>query len=94
MWEYTVLNIAGYVIQIYYWVMIAAIFVTWVPAVHQSKIGEWLLRLTDPYFGIFRRFIPPLGVLDISPLIAIFVYRYLTGFALNGLQTVLGWIHP
>lgn len=93
MWEFTVLRIANYLVQIYYWLMIAAVFATWVPAIHQTKIGQLLLRVTEPFFAIFRRFIPPLGFIDLSPLIALFVYRILTNFALYGLQTLLNMIH-
>jgi len=93
MWEFTVLRIAGYLVQAYYWIMIAAIFSTWIPAVQQSKVGVFLVRLTAPYFNIFRRFIPPLGMIDITPLIALFVFRFLASFALNGLQTILNLVH-
>lgn len=93
MWELTVLQIGSYLVQIYYWLMIAAIFATWIPAIQQTKIGQLLSRLTEPFFAVFRRFIPPLGFIDLSPLIALFVYRIGTNFALRGLQTVLGMIH-
>lgn len=94
MLEYTLLTIISYIIRIYYWLMIAAIFATWIPAVHQSRIGEWLRRLTDPFFGIFRRFIPPIGFIDISPIVAIFVYGFLTRFALQGIAALFTWFQP
>jgi len=34
-------------------------------------IMEILYRLTEPVLGFFRRFLPPMGGLDLSPLIAI-----------------------
>ena len=92
MWEFTVLRIAAYLVQAYYWIMIAAIFSTWIPAVQHSKVGLVLVRLTDPYFNLFRRFIPPLGMIDITPLIALFVFQFLSRFALSGLQTILNLI--
>jgi len=34
-------------------------------------VMEILYRLTEPVLGFFRRFLPPMGGLDLSPLIAI-----------------------
>jgi uncharacterized protein YggT (Ycf19 family) len=33
----------------------------------------FLRDVCEPYLGLFRRFIPPLGPLDISPIVAILV---------------------
>jgi YggT family protein len=34
---------------------------------------NFLRDVAEPYLRIFRRFIPPLGMFDLTPLIAIFV---------------------
>jgi len=36
-------------------------------------ILDFLRDVTEPYLSIFRRFIPPLGPLDLSPMVAIIV---------------------
>jgi YggT family protein len=33
----------------------------------------FLRDVCEPYLGIFRKFIPPLGMIDFSPMIAIFL---------------------
>ena len=38
-----------------------------------SAILGFLRDVCEPYLRIFRRFIPPLGPLDLSPIVAIFV---------------------
>jgi YggT family protein len=48
---------------------------------------DW--KLVDPYFTIFRRFIPPIGVIDISVFIGLIAYRYIGGFALEGLHQLV-----
>ncbi|WP_347178056.1 YggT family protein [Sporosarcina thermotolerans] len=50
---------------------------SWVPASRETKFGILLSRITEPYLAFFRRFIPPLGMIDISPIVAIFVLNYL-----------------
>ena len=37
-----------------------------------DAVMTFLRDVSEPYLRIFRRFIPPIGPLDISPMIAIF----------------------
>jgi len=87
-----ILQIGQYAFEIYYWLILITIFGSWFPQFQSTKIGIWISKLVEPYLGIFRRFIPPLGPIDISPIVAIFVFRYLTGFALEGLRQSLNVI--
>ena len=34
---------------------------------------DFLRQVCEPYLGLFRRFIPPLGAIDLSPLVGILV---------------------
>jgi uncharacterized protein YggT (Ycf19 family) len=36
-------------------------------------ILDFLRQVCEPYLGIFRRFIPPIGPLDLSPIVGILV---------------------
>ena len=36
-------------------------------------ILDFLRQVCEPYLSIFRRFIPPLGAVDLSPIVAILV---------------------
>jgi YggT family protein len=40
-----------------------------------SAVLGFLRDVCEPYLGFFRRFIPPLGPIDLSPIIAIIVLR-------------------
>jgi uncharacterized protein YggT (Ycf19 family) len=40
-----------------------------------NALLSFLRDVCEPYLSIFRRFIPPLGPLDLSPVIAIFVLQ-------------------
>jgi YggT family protein len=40
-----------------------------------NAVLGFLRDVCDPYLSIFRRFIPPLGPLDLSPVIAIFLLQ-------------------
>ncbi|MDR4945374.1 YggT family protein [Neobacillus cucumis] len=88
----TILQFGQYVFDAYYWLILISIFGSWFPQFHSSKIGNWISKIVEPYLGFFRRFIPPLGPIDFSPIIAIFVFRYISGFALEGLRQSLNVI--
>ena len=38
--------------------------------------------MCEPYLSIFRRFIPPIGPIDISPIVAILFLQFVVGFLL------------
>ena len=40
------------------------------------QFGRVLASLCEPYLEPFRRIIPPLGMIDISPIVAIFVLKF------------------
>ena len=59
-------------INIYSFVLIASILMSWLPNAKESAFGQMLSKVTDPYLDIFRKIIPPFGMIDFSPIIAIF----------------------
>jgi uncharacterized protein YggT (Ycf19 family) len=64
--------------RIYTFVIIAYVLLSWVPNARDSFIGEILGKLVEPYLAPFRRLIPPIGgMLDISPIIAIFALQFI-----------------
>jgi uncharacterized protein YggT (Ycf19 family) len=43
----------------------------------------FLRDVCEPYLSIFRRFIPTIGPLDLSPVVAIFVLQLVGGLVVN-----------
>ncbi|MEK5071212.1 YggT family protein [Sporosarcina sp. FSL K6-1508] len=80
-------GIAG-AIQIYSILLIIYILMSWVPASRETKFGKILEKIAEPYLGFFRKFIPPLGMIDISPIVGIFALRLIT----NGVAAVFNMI--
>ncbi|MBJ8109218.1 YggT family protein [Bacillus cereus group sp. N6] len=83
----TVLNVLITAIEIYSLALIIYILLSWFPGAKESTFGEILARICEPYLEPFRRFIPPLGMIDISPLVAIFTLK----FAKNGLISIFNY---
>ncbi|MEB5760739.1 YggT family protein [Staphylococcus haemolyticus] len=69
----TIFNFIIFLVQIYYFGMIIYFFTSWVPNIRESKFGEILGKLYEPFLEPFRRIIPPIGMIDISSLVALFV---------------------
>ena len=46
----------------------------------------FLRDVSEPYLGLFRRFIPPLGPIDISPIIAILVLQIVGGIIIGAIR--------
>ncbi len=58
--------------QIYTIALVIYILMSWVPSMRETKFGQYLAVIVEPYLGFFRKFIPPLGMIDISPIVALF----------------------
>ena len=79
-------------LTIYYYLIIAYILMSWLPGARESAIGQFIGRLVEPYLAPFRRIIPPIGFIDISPIVAIFVYYFLRIGVMTVVSWILGWI--
>lgn len=53
--------------------MIVYFFTSWVPSIRESKFGEILGKIYEPFLEPFRKIIPPIGMIDISSIAAIIV---------------------
>lgn len=73
---------------IYTFMLIAYILLSWVPAAQNSAVGRFLAAICEPYLGFFRKFIPPIGMIDISPIVALFALRFIQ----QGLLIVVSYI--
>lgn len=69
---YTVLS---WGLQAYSVLIIIYILLSWFPGAYESKFGQLLIRICEPYIGFFRRIIPPIGMISLSGVVAIFVLQ-------------------
>ena len=70
---------AQHFIDIFLWVYVLLIFVyvltSWVRlpySIWVRRVSDFLRDVCEPYLRLFRRILPPLGPLDLSPVVAIF----------------------
>ena len=73
-----------YVIYAYYIVLFARIILSWAtmawsPPPSLAPAVRVIYDLTEPVLGLFRRYIPPLGGLDLSPFFVFIILRVIAG---------------
>ena len=73
----------------YFFALIGYILMSWFPGARDSSIGKFLTTICEPYLEPFRKVIPPLGMIDISPIVAIFVLRFAQSAGLVALSNLL-----
>jgi YggT family protein len=81
-----------YLIDIYSWIVIAAVILSWLIAFRVINVSNnvvrsivsFVLAITEPVFRQVRRFVPSFGGIDLSPvivLIALWFVRYVIVWA-------------
>jgi YggT family protein len=79
-------------IGVYILLILAYIVLSWIRlpySIWLNRIQRFLYDVCDPYLRVFRRFVPPIGPLDLSPMIAVLVLVVLQ----QVLHTILSQLH-
>ena len=92
-----ILQTIVFILEIVKLIMIAMIMMRWLISFNvintrnQYVAGLWrvLNQLTEPLLSPIRRFIPPVGGLDLSPLVLFVVIFFLQSFISNDLPRML-----
>lgn len=58
---------------------------SWFPEFQRQRWMQFVAFYTDPYLNFFRRIIPPLGMFDLSPIVAFLCL----GFIENGIKFLI-----
>jgi YggT family protein len=53
---------------------------------YTDAILNFLRDVTEPYLGLFRRFIPPIGMFDLSPMIALILLYFVRTIVYNAIH--------
>ncbi len=76
-----IVYILSQLIEVYSWLIIVSALLSWVPNISGGQnslvadISEVLRKITEPYLSIFRKFMPPFGGIDFSPVVALLVLQ-------------------
>ena len=74
----TIARLVRTLFEFYNYLILGYVLLSWFPI----RPGS-LMDLVGPYLNFFRRFIPPLGMIDWSPVVAILVLSLLENFIIR-----------
>lgn len=75
--------------EVYSWLLFARIIMTWLPVDPYNPLVRFIARVTDPFLNVFRGLLPPLGMVDLSPILAFFALRLLRTLVVRVLWQVM-----
>ncbi|MGX6970586.1 YggT family protein [Vagococcus bubulae] len=62
-------------ITIYTYVLVIYALLSWFPGAYDSKIGQFIIRISRPYLSMFDRLNLSVGPIDFTIIVAIFVLQ-------------------
>jgi len=80
---WALIGIFSLFLKILFWSMIISVILSWVAPGSRSPGAELVYQITEPVLAPFRRLIPNLGGLDISPI-----------FAFIAIELIQSWVIP
>lgn len=76
-------QILSMALSFYMWIIIIQALLTWVNPDPYNPVVRFMYKVTEPVLYRIRRFIPNLGGMDLSPVIAIFAIYFLQKFLIT-----------
>ena len=70
---YQLLHLFLKVVSLYSFVLMAYALMSWFPGAYESKIGQFIIKISRPYLSLFDRFNLSFGPIDFTIIVAIFV---------------------
>ncbi|MEW6171914.1 MAG: YggT family protein [Bacillota bacterium] len=78
--------------QLYIWLIVIRVVLSWIKHNPYQPVIRFVYEVTEPYLRLFRGVIPPIGMIDISPLIAFLVLGIAREFVLWLLRTLFSFL--
>lgn len=73
----------GLLFQILTFAVFIRVLLSWFRVDPYNPLVQLLYQITEPVLAPFRRYIPPIGMMDISPIVALLTLQLLQGFLLR-----------
>ena len=81
-------KLINFALSTYIWVVIGSAVISWVNADPYNPIVRFIRQATDPLLLRFRRVLPVMGGLDLSPMVLILIIVFLQSFLVPTLQQI------
>lgn len=74
-----VIHGVGFVVQFLAFAIFARAILSWFPIDKNGPIFQFLNAVTEPVLDPLRRVIPPIGMIDITPMVAMLLLFFIAG---------------
>ncbi len=85
--QFTVLHAVTWLLQILSFAIIARALLSWFSPGMSNPIARLLVEVTEPILGPLRRVIPLIGMIDITPIVALFLLQILQQWLVQALAS-------
>ena len=72
-----ILDVVDAAFKAYFVLIFIRIILSWVRHNPYQPIFRFIYETTEPYLRLFRRIIPPIGMIDVSPIVALFALQFI-----------------
>lgn len=79
----SVYQIVAMMLELYHWTLIARIIISWLPIPRDNAIVRFIYEMTEPVMRPFRNILPPVGGLDLSPILVFMIFRLVSRWILE-----------
>ncbi len=83
-------RLTSLVLTLLFWAILIRAVLSWVQPDPRNPIVQFLERVTGPILYPLQRIIPPLGGIDLSPLVAMLLIELLKGLLVNAILNLGG----
>ena len=81
-------TLLGLVLELALWLIIIRALISWVSPDPYNPIVRFLMTATEPILRPIQRALPPMGGLDLSPIVAIFAIIFLKAFVVQTIHDI------
>ncbi|MCQ9470663.1 YggT family protein [Pseudomonas alliivorans] len=87
---WSIISVTALFLKIFFFALIASVILSWVAPGSHNPGAELVNQICEPALAPFRRILPNLGGLDISPILAFIVLKLLDMLVINNLAAMSG----
>ena len=87
---WAIIGVTALFLKVFFFAMIISVILSWVAPGSISPGAELVNQITEPALAPFRRFLPSMGGLDISPILAFMVIQLIQSFVIPPLAMYVG----
>ena len=87
---WAIIGVTALFLKIFFFALIVSVILSWVAPGSHNPGAELVNQICEPVLAPFRRLLPNLGGLDISPILAFLVLKLLDMLVINNLAAMTG----